>query len=83
MGRCNNESANVKLLKTSALAVSEIVTLNFEDLPIMQVALHGFPDVVREAHAEERVRNLFVPVDLTQLEETAGDGCGILQRSSE
>ena len=61
--------------------MSEIVTLNFKDLPVMQVAIHGLPDVVREAHAEECVRNLLVPVDLAQFEETTGDGRGILQGS--
>ena len=79
MGRCNNESTNVKLLKTSALALSEIVTLDFKDLPVMQIAIHGLPDVVGESHAEECVRNLLVPVDLAQFEETAGDGRGILE----
>ena len=68
-----------KLLKTGALVLLEIVTLDFEDLPVIQVTLHSFPNVVRKAHTDERVRNLFVPVGLAQFDQTPGDGCGVLE----
>lgn len=70
---------NVTTKKAGPLILSEIVTLNFEDFPVIQVAFHRFQDVVRKAHADEGVRNLFVPVDLTQLEEASGNGGRILE----
>ena len=59
--------------------MSEIMTLNFEDLPVMQVTLHSFSDVVRKAHTDECVRNLFVPVNLAQFDQTPGDGRRVLE----
>jgi len=47
----------------------------------MQIALHGFPDVVRKAHTDECVRNLFVPMGLAQFEEAAGNGRRVLEGS--
>lgn len=61
--------------------MSEIMTLNFEDFSVMQIALHGFPDVVRKAHTDQCVRNLFVPVGLTQFEEASCDGRRVLEDS--
>ena len=57
------------------------MTLNFKDFPVVQIALHGFPDVVRKAHTNECVRNLFVPMDLAQFEEAPGNGRRVLEGS--
>ena len=56
----------------------EVVPLDFERASIHEVALHDFHDGLREAHAQQRPLDFRMPVDLAQLEETAGDLSGVL-----
>ena len=57
---------------------SEVPALHLERLSVHEVALHNFHDGIGEAHTEEGVLDLCVPVDLTEFEETTGDLGGIL-----
>ena len=57
------------------------MTLDFEDLPVSQVTVHGLHNFIREAHTKQGVRDLFVPVNLTQFEEAPGNGRRVLEGS--
>ena len=59
--------------------ISKVVSFNFERLSIFEVAVYNFQDRLRQTHAHQRERNFSMAVDLSQLEETSRDLCGILQ----
>jgi hypothetical protein len=53
-------------------AESEVIPLNLEDLPILQVAVHNFEDRIGQPHAQERKGDFGMTMDLAKFEETSG-----------
>jgi hypothetical protein len=74
---------NESKLNCRNLVFSEVISLNSEDLPIIQVVLRGFQNIVRKAHIHQGVGDLFVPVGLTQFEEAPSNGRRMLGGSNE
>lgn len=58
--------------------LSKIIPLHLERLPVLQIPLHDLEHRIRKTHAQQRVRDLGVPVDLTQLEKRPCDQRRIL-----
>jgi hypothetical protein len=60
-----------------------IPPLNLKVSPITQITLHNLQYALRQAHADQCIRDLRVAVDLSELEECAGDVGWILAEQTK
>ena len=59
----------------------EIIPLNLEHLPMVQVAFHDLQNGIGKAHTDEGERDLGEAVNLAEFEECTGDRCWVLELS--
>lgn len=53
--------------------ISEIVTLDFEDLSILKITVHDFENRLGKPHTNQRERDFGVPMYLPKLEDASSN----------